>query len=236
MTIVRGTLLVAALALAAGPAPADTLQPFSTMSSLDDGWAPLEFPSIKKHSQYQLVTDDGTQVIRAQSQGGASGLIARIHIEPGEKLTLHWRWKVSNIYQTGNARKKDGDDYPARIYVAFAFEPDKAGFFERVKRKAAELIYGEKLPGNALNYIWANKLPVNTVIANPFTDRTQMIAVRSGPEQAGQWVTETQDIVADYKRAFGEAPPPIVGIGIMTDADNTGESATAWYGDITLER
>ncbi len=236
MTMLRGILLVATLALVAGPTPADTLQPFSTMSSLDDGWAPLEFPNINKHSQYQLVTEDGVQVIKAQTRGGASGRIARIRIEPGDKLTLQWRWKVSNIYQTGNARKKDGDDYPARIYVAFAFEPDKAGFFERAKRKAAELIYGEELPGNALNYIWANKLPVNTVIANPYTDRTQMIVVQSGSDQTGQWVMESQDIVADYKRAFGEAPPPIIGIGIMTDADNTGESATAWYGDITLER
>ncbi|MDX1801592.1 MAG: DUF3047 domain-containing protein, partial [Marinobacter sp.] len=39
----------------------------------------------------------------------------------------------------------------------------------------------------------------------------------------------------DYRRAFGKAPPPIVGIGIMSDSDNTGESATAWYGDITLD-
>jgi hypothetical protein len=28
--------------------------------------------------------------------------------------------------------------------------------------------------------------------------------------------------------------PPITGIAIMTDTDNTGESVTAWYGDITL--
>lgn len=215
---------------------AETLTPFSAMGSLNDGWAPLEFPNIKAHSHYALVTEDSTQVIRAQTDGGASGLIARMDIDPGKKLLLRWRWKVSNVYDAGDARKKSGDDYPARIYVAFAFEPDKAGFFERAKRKAVELIYGDTLPGNALNYIWANRLPVNTVIANPYTEQTQMIAIQSGGKRTGQWVTEERDIVADYRQAFGEAPPPIIGIGIMSDSDNTGESATAWYGDIELLR
>jgi hypothetical protein len=51
----------------------------------------------------------------------------------------------------------------------------------------------------------------------------------------GEWVTVTRDLVADYRQAFGEEPPAIVGVAIMTDADNTGEQATAWYGDLTLE-
>jgi hypothetical protein len=38
----------------------------------------------------------------------------------------------------------------------------------------------------------------------------------------------------DYERAFGRTPPEIIGIGLMTDTDNTGEAATAYYGDIRL--
>lgn len=155
---------------------------------------------------------------------------------PGDSLTLSWRWKVSNIYEAGNAREKSGDDYPARIYVAFEFQPDKAGFFERAKRKTVEVLFGETLPGNALNYIWANQLPEQSMVANAYTDKTMMIAVNSGPAQVGEWVTVTRDLVADYRQAFGEEPPAIVGVAIMTDADNTGEQATAWYGDLTLEQ
>lgn len=234
MGCLRRVSLVLLFSLITTVGQAEPLTPFSTMRSLDDGWAPLEFPNIDTHSRYELVTDNGTQVIRAHTAGGASGLIARMDIDPGEKLVLRWRWKVSNIYTAGDARKRSGDDYPARIYVAFAFEPDKAGFFERAKRKAAELIYGDTLPGNALNYIWANRLPLGSVVANPFTAKTQMIAVTSGAGKTGQWVTVERDIVADYRKAFGEAPPHIIGIGIMSDSDNTGESATAWYGDIQL--
>jgi hypothetical protein len=38
----------------------------------------------------------------------------------------------------------------------------------------------------------------------------------------------------DYERAFGRTPPEIIGIGLMTDTDNTGAEVTAYYGDIRL--
>jgi hypothetical protein len=61
-----------------------------------------------------------------------------------------------------------------------------------------------------------------------------MIVVDSGSAHAGKWRLHERDVVADYRAAFGEDPPPISGIALMTDADNTGESADAWYGDIVL--
>jgi len=231
------SMLFGVLLLAAVPAFADspaTLQPFSTMSDIKDGWEPLEFPKIDQLTHYQLVTEGGTQVVKATTSGGASGLIARVNIQPSESLVLQWRWKVSNVFEQGNARNKSGDDYPARIYVAFKFQPEKAGFFERARRQAVELLFGESLPGNALNYIWANTLPKGEFVPNPYTDKTVMIAVNSGTSNVGEWVTVERDIVADYRKAFGEAPPPVVGIAIMSDSDNTGETATAWYGDIVL--
>lgn len=233
-----GTAWVLALLLASPllMAQESLLQPFSTMSSLSDGWEPLEFPRIDRHTRYELVTDDGVQVVKATADNSASGLIARLSLEPGESLILRWQWKVSNVFDQGDARKKSGDDYPARIYVAFEFQPDKAGFFERAKRKTVEVMFGETLPGNALNYIWANRLPEQSIVANAFTDQTMMVAVNSGPEQTGEWVTVERDIVADYREAFGENPPRIVGVAIMSDADNTGERATAWYRDLVLEK
>ena len=50
------------------------------------------------------------------------------------------------------------------------------------------------------------------------------------------WFEEERNLYEDYKLAFGSEPPLLVGIGIMTDSDNTGESAVAYYGDITLLR
>ncbi len=59
-----------------------------------------------------------------------------------------------------------------------------------------------------------------------------MFVVESGSEKLQQWLTESRNVYADYKTAFGEAPAKITGVAIMTDTDNTRESAVAWYGDI----
>jgi len=61
-----------------------------------------------------------------------------------------------------------------------------------------------------------------------------MIAVRSGRDESGTWQSERHDIVADYRRLFGAEPPRIGAIAIMTDTDNTGATAQAWYDDIEL--
>ncbi|MCH8498458.1 MAG: DUF3047 domain-containing protein [Marinobacter sp.] len=216
------------------PAHAELLRPFSTMTDLDDGWEPLVFPRISRHTRYQLVEKDGAQVVQADTDASASGLIARLEVDPRDYPLLQWRWQVTNTFEKGDARRKSGDDYPARIYVAFAFEPQRASLLERAKRRTVRALFGEELPGNALNYIWANKLPAGEVVPNPFTDQTMMIAVTSGDQQLGEWVTVERNILDDYRAAFGTEPPAIVGIGIMSDGDNTGERATAWYGDIRL--
>jgi Protein of unknown function (DUF3047) len=49
-------------------------------------------------------------------------------------------------------------------------------------------------------------------------------------------VIEERNVLDDYRRAFGEEPPPIAGVAVMTDTDDTGASATAWFGDIVLRR
>lgn len=41
-------------------------------------------------------------------------------------------------------------------------------------------------------------------------------------------------VYEDYKRIFGEEPPLLGGVAIMTDTDDTRDEATAWYGDIVL--
>jgi hypothetical protein len=87
-----------------------------------------------------------------------------------------------------------------------------------------------------LNYIWANHLPQGTFLPNAYTANAMMIAVESGSQRAGQWLTERRDIVADYRQAFGGDPPRLGAIAVMTDTDNTGAMATAWFDDLLLSR
>ena len=200
------------------------------------GWEPLVFKKIEQHTRYDLVSDDGIVVIRAVSADAASGLIRKIQINPMEYPIVEWRWKVANILQKGDVSKKAGDDYPARIYITFVYDPSKLSFGNRVKYKTAKLLYGEYPPTGAINYIWGNHAVIDTIVPNPYTDRAMMIAVDSGEGKINQWVTQRRNLLQDYRKAFQTDPPMISGVAIMTDTDNTGESATAYYGDIIFRR
>ena len=67
--------------------------------------------------------------------------------------------------------KKEGDDYPARIYVTFQYDSQKVSLFGKAKYEAAKLIYGQYPPLGAINYIWESRAPVGTTVPNPYTDR-----------------------------------------------------------------
>ena len=199
-----------------------------------DSWEPLTFDKIEKHTEYALVEDGGAVVVKAVSRGSASGLVRKVDIDPLEYPVVEWRWKVRNVLEKGDVTRKDGDDYPARLYITFKFDPGKVGFFERATYEAIRLTRGEYPPMGAINYIWESKSPVGTLAPNPYTDRVMMIVLESGAEKVGQWVSESRNLVEDYRKAFGADPPRISGVAVMTDTDNTGESTVAWFGDIVF--
>ncbi len=203
---------------------------------LPSQWKPLTFKKIERHTAYTLVGDSSTVVVRAEAEASASGLTREIKIDPKKYPTIQWQWKVSNILKKGSVYQKDGDDYPARIYITFEYDPSKLSFFEKVKYQAVRLLYGQYPPLGAINYIWESKAPKGTMVPNPYTDRVMMIVVESGEEKLNQWVKEERNVFEDYKKAFGEEPPMISGVAIMTDTDNTGEKAVAYYGDILFKK
>ncbi len=203
-------------------------------AGLPSGWEPLVFPKIEKHTDYALVTDDGSTVVKATSNAAASGLTRKIDIDLKKFPIMHWRWKVDNVIRKSDVNSKAGDDYAARIYVTFAYEPDKVSFGKKLKYKAGRAILGQDIPIAAINYIWESKTPKDTIVDNAYTDFVKMIVVESGEENVGEWVEEQRNVYEDYKKALGEEPPMISGVAVMTDTDNTGESAVAYYGDITF--
>ena len=208
-------------------------------AAMPRGWTPMTFKEIAAHTRYSLVTDAGVTVLKAESERSASGLIrdlAARNIDIREWPILKWRWKVANLIKGADIARKQGDDYPARIYVAFQYDPERAGAGMRMKYGIAKALYGTYPPHAGINYVWDGKAPAGAMAPNAHTDRVMMFVVESGLKRVGEWVEVERDVYADYKRAFGEEPPRVSGIAVMTDSDSTGESATAWYGDITLHR
>ena len=229
-------LLLAAAAGAEAPAPVEIgrFTPPARDGAPPEGWKALTFKKIAKHTRYAVVRDGDGWVLRAESDASASGLYRPLDLDPKIYRVLTWRWKVENVLERADARTKEGDDYPARIYVAFRYDPEGATLWERTRYGAIRLLYGRDPPKGALNYVWDNRLAPGTTLDNAYTDRAKMIVVQSGTAQVGRWLTETRDVYEDWRRLFGGEPPRIAGIAVMTDTDNTGERAVAYYDAITL--
>ncbi len=200
------------------------------------GWKPLTFKKIPNHTQYMLVQDDNLVVIKARSNQSSSGLTREIHIDPKKFPIVQWKWKVANILKNGNVHEKSGDDYPARLYITFKYDSSKVSFFEKAKYETAKLLYGQYPPLGAINYIWESTSPIGTMVPNPYTDQVNMIVIESGESRLNEWITEERNVFQDYKNAFGEDPPNISGVAIMTDTDNTKEQAVAYFGDILFKK
>ncbi len=218
-----------------GGEPMQLLSSETGVGGLPKGWEPLTFRKVEQHTKYQLVDEEGRVVIKATSVASASGLIRPLDLDPTIYQSISWCWKVDDIITKGDVTKKSGDDYAARIYVTFRFDPEKASFWESAKFKTYKALYGEFPPKGALNYVWANRLPKGESADNAYTDRAQMLAVESGTEQVGKWRCEERNLYEDYRKLFGEEPTNISGIAVMTDTDNTGETASASYADLVLK-
>lgn len=173
-------------------------------------WEPKEFSG---NTVYKVVDNDGKPVIKATSDGAASGLVRHIDIDLTKTPYMNWSWKVDNVLEGVKETRKSGDDYPARVYVVIS-----GGFFFWRTR--------------ALSYVWASGQPKGNVWPSAFTDNATMTAVESGPEKVGQWIHEKRNILADIKNLLQLDKTEINAVAIMTDTDNSGQSATAYYGNI----
>jgi hypothetical protein len=202
-------------------------------ANLPEGWKPLTFKKIPRLTTYELVREGSHVVVKATSDSSASGLTKEVKIDPKVFPIVRWRWKVDNLLQKSDATRKEGDDYPARLYITFEYDSEKVSFSKKLKFKAGQLVFGD-IPIGAISYVWETKAPVGAIIDNAYTEFVKMVVVESGPQKIGLWVDESRDIYEDYKSAFGEEPPMINGVAIMSDTDNTKERATAYYGDIVF--
>jgi hypothetical protein len=203
---------------------------------LPSGWRPWTLSRFKKSTEYTLVDSDGRTAVKARANASASGLVHVLDIDPQQYPLLSWQWKVENLIKNADNTTKQHEDSPVRVVVSFAGDLDTLALHDRMFFDNVRLLTRQQLPYATLMYIWENRAPHGSVLPNLHTSRIKMIVAESGRDRVGQWQDITRNVLEDYQRAFGEAPGRITAIAVMTDTDNTGENAQAWYGDIVFRR
>ncbi|MEN8158905.1 MAG: DUF3047 domain-containing protein [Myxococcota bacterium] len=196
-------------------------------------WQALAFPRIERQTRYTADDEQGRPVLYAESECSASGLLLPLEdADLAATPRLRWRWRVDESPAPADERSRAGDDFAARVYVSFVFEPEHATLLERARRRLAATLYGETLPGTSLTYVWSAHEPVGAHWPNPFTEASRMRVATSGP--AGTWTPVEVDLLEDYERAFGRPAPAPLFLALMTDSDNGCSRARAGYADFRL--
>jgi hypothetical protein len=175
--------------------------------------AAWEEKSFAGQTRYELRESASGKYLHASTQGAASGLFKKIKVDLAQTPYLNWSWRVEDVYRGNDERAKPGDDYPARVYVVVS---------------GGVLFWNTR----AINYVWSSNQAIGSAWPNAYTDHAHMLALQSGAARVGEWVSEKRNVRADLQQAFGKDFAHIDAVAIMVDGDNTGQSATAGFGDI----
>ena len=174
------------------------------------GWKEKIFEG---NTLYELVKSGAGMALKADSRGTASGLVREMAVDLMKTPCLTWSWKVDRILDGLDETTRSGDDFPARVYVIFSEGP---------------LFWKSR----TLSYVWSSGRPQGSSWPNAYSDKAVIIAAQGGSKKVGQWVRQSRNIRADYQRLIGGDIGQADGVAIMTDTDDSGQTATAYYQDI----
>jgi hypothetical protein len=192
----------------------------------------------KPVSRFDLVLLDGVRVLRVitdKSYGTLQHDLTGLPV--GSRTTLRWRWRLDLPLRLADLRHRTGDDSPLKVCALFDLEPGKLGLVDRSLLLAMRRYTGENLPAATLCYVWDHQLPAGTELPNAFTSRVRYVVLNSGDTPLASWVPHERDLAADFLRAFGDetdSVPPLLGLVIGADADNTGGASLGYVGDLML--
>ena len=219
--------------------PPENVEKFSILNEggkLPKAWQIWRVTPQKNKTQYTLKNYQGRTVLHASADVAASGLVLPLKPRPASYQMLSWEWKAMNLIADADNQESSKDDAPLRIVVAFDGDKTKLPLKDQMVFEMAKIISGHDMPYASLMYVWSTKSPLEAVIPSPRTSRIKMIVVNSGGDSLGQWQKHQRDLSKDYQMAFNEPPGKVIGLGLLTDSDNTKSKVNAIYGDIELKK
>jgi hypothetical protein len=180
------------------------------------GWTEYAPLRANRLTGYGPATVDGRRVLEARSRNSVSGLMSKAGVDVSRCPRLRWVWRVENPLPAADLAVKASDDSPLRIMVMFFARP------------------GDETPQRMLGYVWGNRETPGQVLDSPNQERARFKVLRSGASDCGRWLEEEVDLAADYRAAFGGAPPPFARLAVMADSDDTHGASAAYVDSIEV--
>jgi hypothetical protein len=212
-----GATLVASLALALALAPG------AARAEGGGGEVPLDVRGWRVVTRdsgpvnyYRVVDDPTMPFLRAEYRPPLATTVLGYELPEAERRRarrLRWSWRAMTLPRNGNECAKGAEDAAATVYVTW-----KRG-----------------LRWYSLKYQWSAtgvKGAICNRKRNPFVAQEAVILETGGP--LGTWRQETIDLDAEFRKHFADGDPtaevpPFMGVGILTDGDQTGSESAADY-------
>jgi hypothetical protein len=133
---------------------------------------------------------------------------------------LSWRWRAQALPIGGNECVKTKSDSAAVVYVTWR----------------------RGLRWYALKYVWSSSVQRGTVCEkkrNPFRAQDTIVLESGGP--LNEWRTVELNPDAEFRRHFepgdaSAAVPDLIGVGLMSDGDETASKSSADWADFVLKK
>ena len=194
-------------------------------------WRAVKF-SGERPTTYRVAYVAGKPAVEAIVDGSMSLLVRPLSIDLDKTPVLCWRWYVDAPVKKADMTRKSGDDYAARVYIAFDVRDSALSGSTKFKLRMARSLFGQAIPDAAVVYVWDNTHAIGTARKSSYTDRSQLIVAESGAKRARAWVSERADLASDFARAFPKQPGHPVQLAVAADGDNTNSKGRAAFADI----
>jgi hypothetical protein len=172
---------------------------------------------------YHVVDDPSLPFVHAEYTPPEKTTVLGTQIsdsDRGRARAVSWQWRAVTLPQGGDECASGKGDSAAVVY----------------------LTWKRTLKWYTLKYVWSSVGQRGAVCdrkRNPFVSQDTIILQSGGP--LGVWRSEVVDLKQEFRRHFGDGDPnaevpDFVGIGIMTDGDQTKSVSSADYANFVLQR
>lgn len=204
---------------------------FSNSGEPPAPWRLVKVPN-KNPTNYRVAVVAGRPAMEAVVDRSMSLMMRPISVDLAKTPVLCWRWFVDAPVKGADMTRRSGDDYAARLYVAFDVQDSALSGSTKLKLRMARSLFGKTIPDAAVVYVWDNRHAVGTARKSSYTDRSQLMVAETGASRAGTWVSERADLAADFAKAFPKQPGKPTQIAVAADGDNTKSKGRAAFADI----
>lgn len=230
---------IASLAFAVPFASADTLQPFTGAGSAPAApWKVVGLPrQAKPFTRFSVVELEGYHALRVETASSYGNLVHPLDLAVAPHH-LVWDWRVDEPLLNADIRTREGEDIAMKVCALWDMPIERVPFLDRQVLRFARSRTNEAVPAATVCYVWDMQMPVGTELASPYTSRIRYIVLRGGGDALHHWEHERRDIAADFIKLFGTETqdlPPLIGIAVGADADNTRSHSLGHAASVQLE-